>query len=128
MARAWKREWGIFLAAVAGLLMLAATPFAVNWLKEPMAARAEPLLVAFPHSKHTDTGCPVCHHNLKDKTKTEGEPCIHCHLGPNPKLKRGIEAEFHDFCRGCHAARARTFAKHGPIRSCSGCHKENYLP
>ena len=127
-------ETSIILAALSALMVLGFAPFAGQWLREPIAARAEPLPLSFPHSKHTPTiGCPKCHHNYKDKLKatTSGVPCIHCHKGNHPDLKRNIEAEFHDFCKGCHAEKARTLADHGPVHECIGCHvatKDGFLP
>ncbi len=101
---------------------IVAAPFGVHWLRDPVAARAEALPLSFPHVPHRQVSCTVCHHNLKDQTK--GMPCIDCHKKmDNPKLKRGIEGEFHDLCKGCHARDARWLAKHGPAHDCLGCHK-----
>ena len=126
-SRSPKKEPAILAAVVAGIALLLASPFAVHWLRDPMAARAATLPLSFPHSKHVkNMQCTTCHHNLKDSLKdsTAGVPCIYCHKSNHPKLRRGIEGEFHDLCRGCHADRARWFEKHGPIANCAGCHSE----
>jgi predicted CXXCH cytochrome family protein len=129
--RGRKLEPSIWLTAIVAIVFLAAAPFATAWLKEPIAARAAPLPLSFPHSKHVGTyGCATCHHNFTDKIGG-GLPCIHCHKSDRPDLKRGIEAEFHDLCKGCHADEARKLAKHGPIRECKGCHvatADGFLP
>lgn len=132
-SRIWRprrRDLGIMLSAIAAFIVLATAPFAGPWLREPLFERAVPLPLSFPHSKHVgDTGCATCHHNMKEKSA--GQPCIHCHKSNDPGLKRGIEAEFHDFCKGCHADRARSFKKHGPIRECVLCHtatEDGFLP
>jgi hypothetical protein len=130
-----KLETSILLAALTAFIILGFAPFAGQWLREPVAARAGPLPLSFPHSKHLSEGilCTKCHHNYKDRLKatTAGVPCIHCHKGNHPDLKRGIEGEFHDLCKGCHAEQARTLAKHGPVRECVGCHvgtTDGYMP
>jgi hypothetical protein len=115
-------ELGLLPAVSMAIVLLAALPFGTGWLREGAAARSTPLPLAFPHSKHVgDSGCAHCHHNVKDKDMA-GAPCVHCHKSDHPKLKRGIEAEFHDFCKGCHAEKARFLEKHGPVRECAGCH------
>jgi formate-dependent nitrite reductase cytochrome c552 subunit len=117
-----RHEKAVIAAVAAALVLIAGLPFASIWLREPAAARTEPLPLSFPHSKHTGhTGCPICHHNVKDNDMA-GMPCIHCHKSDHPKLTRSIEGEFHDFCKGCHAEKARFLEKHGPVRECSGCH------
>lgn len=122
---------GLLLPVLVGLILLAGLPFGTHWLREPAAARSEPLPLSFPHSKHTGhTGCAVCHHNITDNDMA-GAPCIHCHKSNHPRLERNIEGEFHDFCKGCHAEKARFLGKHGPVRECSGCHKataDGFLP
>jgi len=118
-----RRETAIVTTVIVSIAALLVSPFAMHWLRDPVVARAERLPLSFPHSKHTGTGCSHCHHNMKEKTA--GLPCVHCHKSDDPKLIRGIEGEFHDFCKGCHASLARSFEKHGPIESCVGCHVEN---
>lgn len=117
-------EKGVLATAVLALALLAALPFGSIWLRENAVARTEPLPLFFPHNKHTkNMGCPVCHHNFTDKDMA-GVPCVLCHKSDHPKLTRGIEGEFHDFCKGCHAKEARLLEKHGPVRECAGCHKQ----
>lgn len=121
-ARTFKKEPAILVAVVVAIVAIMLSPFGVYWLRDPVAARSEPLPLSFPHLKHRDVTCPVCHHNLKDQTK--GMPCVDCHKNTdNPKLKRGIEGELHDFCKACHAKEARWLKKHGPAHDCLGCHK-----
>lgn len=117
-----RKEPAILIVALVSIIALLLSPFSLNWLRDPVAARPEPLATSFPHVKHRQVSCVVCHHNLKDQTK--GMPCIDCHKNTNnPKLKRGIEGEFHDLCKGCHAKEARWLSKHGPVHDCLGCHK-----
>jgi hypothetical protein len=116
------KETALLVFAALAMLALASSPFMDHWLRDPAAARSSELPLSFPHLKHRDVSCPTCHHNLKDKTATEGLPCIHCHKSDNAKLKRGVEGEFHDFCKGCHALQARLGNQHGPVRDCGGCH------
>lgn len=116
-----RKEPAIVAAVIVSIIAILLSPFALHWLRDPIAARSEPLPLSFPHLKHRDVSCPVCHHNLKDRNS--GLPCIMCHMSDNPKLKRGIEGEFHDFCKGCHAQESRWLKKHGPAHDCLGCHK-----
>ncbi len=115
---------GIIAASVLALILIAATPLAAHWLREPVVKEIVELPLAMPHRKHADTPCAVCHHDYKDKTG-RGMGCVLCHKGNDPKLVRSIIGEFHDFCMGCHAEKARTLAKHGPVRECAGCHYEH---
>jgi hypothetical protein len=116
------REMVILVSVALAVPLLAGLPFGAVWLREPVAARTEPLPLSFPHSKHTkNMGCAVCHHNVTDNDMA-GMPCIHCHKSDHPKLVRGIEGEFHDLCKGCHAKEARLLEDHGPVRECKGCH------
>ncbi|MBV8341660.1 MAG: cytochrome c3 family protein, partial [Gammaproteobacteria bacterium] len=119
----WRTQWlpvvlpGTLTALA--LLLLAAPP-AASRLLEPVVSRPEALALAFPHEKHRDVNCLVCHHNYADQTGMGS--CIDCHRTSRAALVRSSEATFHVFCRDCHVARAADAVKHGPTRACSGCH------
>jgi Class III cytochrome C family len=107
--------------AAAAVLLLLPIPTATPHLLEP-AAQPALLALHFPHEKHTKVACVTCHHNFVDKTGLGS--CLDCHRSKRPDLTASAEATFHTFCRGCHTqlAEADTTDKHGPTRSCSGCH------
>lgn len=129
-----KPDYAIVAAVIAGVIVIAGSTFASPKLREPLIQRPERLPLSFPHRKHLDIACTKCHHNFKDralKNKYVGTPCVLCHKSDIPELKRGIEAEFHDFCKSCHAQEARFLKKHGPVRECTPCHtatEDGFLP
>jgi len=105
--------------AALALLALLPSPTASSRLLEPV--RSPPTLpIHFPHDKHTSVNCVICHHNFVDRTGIGS--CLDCHRRPRPDLAQSAEALFHTFCRDCHTRLAATPIKHGPTRSCSGCH------
>lgn len=101
------------------LLMLPA-PTARSHLLEPTITTPDPIPVWFPHEKHTQVNCLVCHHNLLDNTGSGN--CIACHRSSRAALRHSSEATFHVFCRSCHVQLATQARHHGPTRACSGCH------
>jgi len=113
----------VIIAAAATLCLLRVSP-ALS-LREPLAARALPLRVDFPHDKHRGVDCVECHHNFVDRTGSGG--CYSCHRSARTDLKFGIEARFHDFCLHCHRNPRPTFEKHGPVTGCSTCHADAAL-
>lgn len=129
-----RSDFTIVATAGLALIVLFGAGFAGPMLREPFANRPDRLPLSFPHKKHLDVNCTTCHHDFKDpklKSKYGGMPCILCHRSDIPELKRGIEAEFHDFCKACHADKARWFAKHGPVRECTPCHtatEDGFMP
>jgi Class III cytochrome C family len=104
------------------LLLLLPTPSARSHLLEPLETPAgPPPPLDFPHERHREVNCLVCHHNLVDHTGMGS--CISCHRESPAALKRSAEATFHVFCRDCHVEKAGEDHKHGPTRSCGACHR-----
>jgi hypothetical protein len=109
------------IAVVLVLLVLPA-PSARSGLLEPLkTSSAAPPPLDFPHDKHRDVNCLVCHHNLVDHTGTGS--CIGCHRESPAALTRSAEATFHVFCRDCHTEKAEEGHEHGPTRACAACHR-----
>jgi len=107
--------------AAVGIIALLPTSRSKQLLLEP-AAHPDKIAVTFPHESHTSVSCVTCHHNYVDHTGTTA--CIECHRSARSDLVRSSESEFHTFCRGCHTQLALDGQpKHGPTRSCSGCHQ-----
>lgn len=80
----------------------------------------EPVLpMSFAHADHRTVRCIECHHNYVDNTGHEN--CMNCHV-QREHLLPVIEAQFHAFCRGCHARLAGQGRKGGPVRGCRDCH------
>jgi hypothetical protein len=99
-------------------LMMSATGIA---LREPLAPRANPLPLDFPHSKHVQVNCLVCHHNFADGKGFDN--CIMCHKSGRPDLKAGVQARFHAFCFECHRHPQASLVAHGPVAGCAACHR-----
>jgi hypothetical protein len=53
--------------------------------------------------------------------------CLDCHYR-DPELSYLMEQQFHDLCRGCHEDKRLQGDKSGPLRHCSDCHKQDFLP
>jgi hypothetical protein len=106
--------------AAVGVIALLPTSTSKQLLLEP-AAHPDIIAVSFPHDSHTSVNCVVCHHNYVDHTGTTA--CIECHRSTRKDLPHSSESTFHTFCRACHAQLALDHEKHGPTRSCSGCHE-----
>ena len=105
----------------AGLIALLPTSTSKQLLLEPLAKPAA-IAVSFPHDSHTTVSCVTCHHNYVDHTGTTA--CIECHRSARTDLLHSSESTFHTFCRDCHTQLAlEGQQKHGPTRSCSGCHQ-----
>ena len=102
---------------LAGLIM-SATGTA---LREPLASRAAPLPLDFPHSKHVQVNCLICHHNFADGMGFEN--CIMCHKRERPELKAGVQARFHAFCFQCHRHPQANLGAHEPVAGCAICHR-----
>jgi hypothetical protein len=100
-----------------GLMMSAAG----TTLREPLASRANPLPLDFPHPKHVRVNCLTCHHNYADSKGFEG--CIMCHKSERSDLKVGVQARFHDFCFECHRHPQAGLDAHGPVAGCTSCHR-----
>ena len=110
---------------------VAAASIVLCWLPLPTAtsqlfkpATTPPLLpVSFPHERHTNVGCVICHHNFTDKTGAGS--CLDCHRSTTRSdLTASAEATFHVFCRNCHTQLAAATDKHGPARACATCHNK----
>lgn len=106
--------------AAVGIIALLPTSTSKQLLLEP-AARPDIIAVSFPHDSHVSVNCVVCHHNYVDHTGTTA--CIECHRSTRTDLPHSSESTFHTFCRACHTQLALDHEKHGPTRSCSGCHE-----
>lgn len=106
-------------AGVTALVGLYAGAARAAW-REPMWAAHREVPLDFPHEKHVQVNCLVCHHNFADSTG--GERCIGCHQSARADLKVGVEARFHEFCLECHRHPADVFERHGPVSGCKGCH------
>ena len=99
-------------------LMMSATGTA---LREPLASRANPLPLDFPHGKHVRVNCLTCHHNFADGAGFEN--CIMCHKSARPDLKAGVQARFHALCFECHRNPPANLVAHGPVAGCAACHR-----
>lgn len=94
-------------------------------MREGVIARSSTLPLAFPHEKHNDVNCLVCHHDYADRTGFG--TCIDCHRSRRADLKVGIEARFHSFCLDCHRDRNQPFARNGPVAGCRACHSSGQV-
>lgn len=110
---------GALVSTSCGLaaLMMSATGTA---LREPLAARTNPLELDFPHAKHVQVNCLVCHHNYRDGKGFEN--CIMCHKSDRKDLQAGVQARFHTFCFECHRHPPEGLFAHGPVAGCASCH------
>jgi hypothetical protein len=108
----------VIIAALAAVPLLSAGTRLL--LREPLEARAEAPALDFPHDKHREVNCLLCHHNFADQTGTGS--CISCHRSQLPAIRVGAEARFHDFCLGCHRDPPPPLAHHGPVTGCDSCH------
>jgi hypothetical protein len=83
------------------------------------------LPMTFAHMDHAKEKCVDCHHNYQDDT---GHGlCLDCHRR-DPEVNHLMEEQFHDLCRGCHAEKQLQGDDSGPLRSCTDCHQEDFLP
>ena len=88
---------------------------------------AEPLLpMTFAHIDHIEQNCVDCHHNFQDDIGPGGL-CIGCHQ-TSEKVSHLIEQQFHGLCMGCHMKVHLQGQETGPLRSCTACHQEDFLP
>jgi DMSO/TMAO reductase YedYZ heme-binding membrane subunit len=118
------RHSGLIVGTVAAcaVAILSLLPSSVGAeLREPLFQRASRLPLDFPHGKHVAVNCLTCHHNYADGTGAS--LCVECHRSGRADLKEGVEARFHGFCFECHRHPEATFAKHGPVSGCAGCHR-----
>lgn len=90
-------------------------------LREPLASRNASLPLDFPHPKHVQVNCLVCHHNFADATGFDN--CIMCHKSDRKDLKVGVQAQFHAFCFECHRHPEASLTAHGPVAGCVSCHR-----
>ena len=109
----------IVIGSLVALLALLRSGTALD-LREPFLRRGEPLVLGFPHDKHRQVNCIVCHHDFADRTGAGS--CISCHRSGRADLRAGAEARFHDFCLGCHRDPPAYLGGHGPVTGCSTCH------
>lgn len=100
-----------------GLLATAASAAAIE-----LPSRAG--TVHFDHGGHIayeKGNCTVCHHT---STGTEvRETCRQCHRSSAPTLADSRSA-FHGSCIGCHEKLHRRGQAAGPVKRCSGCHRQ----
>jgi hypothetical protein len=110
------------VVVLASLALVALLASAVRGtLREPLRARAEFLALDFPHNKHTEVNCLVCHHDFGEELGGDG--CIACHRSDRTDLKLGIESQFHGFCFDCHRHPKAIYKKNGPVSGCAICHR-----
>jgi len=80
--------------------------------------------VSFDHGQHAareGANCAVCHHT---STGFEvRETCRQCHRPSAPSLPDSRTA-FHGSCIGCHEKLHRGGQPAGPVKRCSGCHRQ----
>lgn len=103
------------------VLVIAVIAFATTQQRH----RGERLPVAFAHADHSGENCIGCHHDFADHSGNG--LCIDCHKR-DAKLDTVIEAQFHDFCRGCHVERRHDGEDAGPVRACFACHHVEHRP
>ncbi len=102
--------------ATAALLMSTGTA-----MREPLTSRKNALPLDFPHGKHVQVNCLICHHNYADGKGFES--CILCHKSERSDLKVGVQARFHAFCFECHRHPNDRLVAHGPVAGCASCHR-----
>lgn len=100
-------------------------------IKPPAGAVLKKSVVQFPHAKHGELDCTVCHHTLasQPKTYTCSAPACHDLANPTDKAAKKSMAYFRNAyhapaatsCNGCHKARKTEGKKAGPT-DCKGCH------
>ena len=83
------------------------------------------LPLKFAHIDHAKEKCVACHHNYQDDTGLG--LCLDCHYR-DPELSYLMEPQFHTLCRGCHEEKRLEGDDSGPLRICSDCHQEDFLP
>jgi hypothetical protein len=111
---------GALVSTSLGLVGLMMSPSGTA-LREPLASRANSLPLNFPHGKHVQVNCLMCHHNFADGNGFEN--CIQCHKSERPDLKAGVQASFHAFCFECHRHPQASLVDHGPVGGCALCHR-----
>jgi Ferric reductase like transmembrane component/Class III cytochrome C family len=115
-------RWIVSVVAIAAVAMAGLVMGGVRaTLREAAFDRTAALPLDFPHDKHTDVNCLICHHNYVDKRGFD--TCVACHRGHRPDLKEGAESRFHNFCFDCHRHPDKQFARHGPVSGCVTCHQ-----
>jgi hypothetical protein len=93
-------------------LLVAAVPAAASEL--PSRAGAVP----FDHGRHIareGANCTVCHHTSTGSEVTA--TCRDCH-------RADARTAFHASCIGCHERLRRSEQPAGPVKRCSGCHRQ----
>jgi hypothetical protein len=111
------------LVAVTAVILAMLSLLPGQWstaLRASPVARLGGLPLDFPHTKHTEVPCAVCHHNFVDDRGLDN--CIACHQSQRNDLQMGIEARFHGFCLQCHRHPDAVLSSHGPVSGCSVCH------
>jgi predicted CXXCH cytochrome family protein len=111
----------VALAATSLGLLVLMTSATDTELRRPLASRANSMPLDFPHGKHVQVNCLICHHNYADGKGFEG--CITCHKSARSDLKVGVQARFHSFCFECHRHPQATLIAHGPVAGCTSCHR-----
>lgn len=83
-------------------------------LNPPESVEAKRTPVVFPHSRHFNYACQVCHHKWEKQTQIQNCTTADCHnLAINPKKERKGKIDealalkyykkaYHDLCIGCH--------------------------
>ena len=93
---------------------LLATAVSVAAIELPSRAGAVP----FDHGRHIareGANCTVCHHT---STGTDVRAtCRECH-------RADARTAFHGSCIGCHERLRRSEQPAGPVKRCSGCHRQ----
>jgi DMSO/TMAO reductase YedYZ heme-binding membrane subunit len=91
-------------------------------LREPLTPSSHQLPLDFPHGKHVQVNCLLCHHNFADNRGFDR--CVACHESNRTDLIIGVEARFHMFCFECHRHPDAALDKHGPVSGCGTCHRK----
>jgi len=107
------------VAIIIILLIALALLFARSAQASVMALPSSAGIVSFDHEKHAalkDTPCVACHHTSTGFNVRA--LCRDCH---QTELRRA----FHGKCIGCHEKLSLSKQPTGPVKRCSGCHKEN---
>ena len=125
----------VVLALVLGIALAAAFTLAYAATKMPekdlviksdVFKKYKKSPVVFPHVKHKELKCTVCHHEYKDgknvwKEGQEVKKCGACHkLKKKGKVVK-LEKAFHNKCIKCHKKFKKEKKKTGPT-SCTKCH------
>jgi Class III cytochrome C family len=110
------------LLTLAGLILVVSVGLVTASRQRLALIAKEPLLpTRFDHKFHTSVACITCHHNFVQRSLGP-KRCLPCRKDWGTTEERRIDTVFHDFCTGCHRARAAAGEKAGPTKGCASCH------